>query len=105
MRLLTWLRALAPRPVRARRPARRTLTLEVLECRAVPSAAQDFLYVGDGADNTVKQFDATTGALVGTLVTSGSQGMLGPRGLIFRNPGQLLAVNQNVGLTIPGDPF
>src|SRR5262245_3092084 len=103
MRLLTWLRNLAPRPVRSRRPAPRTLTLEVLEDRAVPSAAQDFLYVGDGADNTVKQFDATTGAFVGTLVASGSQGLLGPRGLIFRNPGQLIAVNQNFFLTIPGE--
>jgi hypothetical protein len=48
-----------------------------LEERAVPSATYDFLYVGDGTDNTVKQFDATTGAFVGTLVRSGSQGMLG----------------------------
>jgi len=83
---------------------RRRLSLEDLEGRVVPSTAgHDFLYVGDGADNTVKQFDATTGAFVGTLVASGSQGMLGPRGLIFRNPGQLLAVNQNVGTTIPGE--
>jgi hypothetical protein len=79
------------------------LLLEQLEDRLVPSGAHDFLYIGDGIDNTVKQFDATTGALVGDLVAPGSQGMLGPRGLLFRNPGQLLAVNQNVGLTIPGE--
>jgi hypothetical protein len=73
------------------------LSLEVLEDRLVPSAvAQDHLYVGDGADNTVKEFNATTGAFEGNLVAPGSQGMNGPRGLIFRNNGQLLAVNQNV---------
>jgi hypothetical protein len=79
------------------------LLLEQLENRLVPSSSHDFLYVGDGGDNTVKQFDATTGAFVDNLVAPGSQGMLGPRGLLFRNPGQLLAVNQNVGLTIPGE--
>src|SRR5207244_10886640 len=111
---LSWLRgwtSAEPTPARPARgqpsrprPAGRRLLVEQLEDRVVPSTARgDFLYVGDGGDNTVKQFDATTGALVGDLVASGSQGMLGPRGLLFRNPGQLLAVNQNVGTTIPGE--
>jgi hypothetical protein len=66
------------------------------------AGSADSLYIGDGSDNTIKQFDATTGAYEGTLVTSGSQGLLGPRGLIFRNDGQLLVVNQNVGLPTNG---
>src|ERR1700730_16820323 len=104
MRFPSWLRHRADRvlPARTRHSPPR-LSLEHLEDRVVPSAAHDFLYVGDGGANTVRQFNATTGALVGNLVASGSQGMLGPRGLIFRNPGQLLAVNQNVGTTIPGE--
>src|SRR5262249_13542797 len=67
---------------------------------AAPSASTgDSLYVGDGNDNTVKQFDATTGAYEGTLVTSGSGGLLGPRGLIFGEDHDLLVVNQNVFTT------
>jgi hypothetical protein len=91
------------------KPAPRTpLSVERLEDRTLLSAAThanpgDVLLIGDGTDNTVKQYDATTGAPEGNLVASGSQGLLGPRGLLFRNDGQLLAVNQNVGLTIPGE--
>jgi DNA-binding beta-propeller fold protein YncE len=102
MRFVTWLRALAPRPA-SPRPRRARLSLEPLEERAVPSAAHDVLYVGDTADNTVKAFDAATGAPLGTLVAPGASGLAGPRGMIFRNPGQLLVVNQNVGLPIPGE--
>src|SRR5262249_56481581 len=82
MRLLTWLRALAPRPVRTRRPAPRALTLEALEERAVPSAAQDFLYVGDAVNNTVQRFDVSTGAALGTFV-AGNKTLDGPRGMDF----------------------
>jgi hypothetical protein len=66
-------------------------------------ASADSLYIGDGSDNTVKQFDATTGAYEGTFVTSGSGGLSGPRGLIFGEGHNLLAVNQNVGSTTSGD--
>src|SRR5262249_11055723 len=61
------------------------------------------LYIGDGGDNTVKMFDAKTGTYEGTLVSSGSGGLNGPRGLIFRNDGQLLAVDQNVFEPNPGE--
>jgi hypothetical protein len=74
-----------------------------LEERAVPSASHDILYVGDGNDNTVKQFDATTGAYEGTFVAPGSGGLNGPRGLIFGEGHDLLAVNQNVNTTLGGD--
>jgi hypothetical protein len=63
---------------------------------ATSAAAGDSLYIGDGNDNTVKRFDATTGAYEGTFVASGSGGLDGPRGLIFGESHDLLAVNQNV---------
>jgi hypothetical protein len=66
------------------------------------SAVAETLYIGDGTDNTVKKFDPTTGAYEGVLVSSGSQSLQGPRGLIFRNDGELLVVNQNVNLPING---
>ena len=99
MRFVTWLRSLAPRPA-SPRPRRARLSLEPLEERAVPSAGHDVLYVGDqgnsNADtNTVKEFDAATGAPLGTLVAPNAAGLHGPRGMVFRNPGQLLVVNQN----------
>ena len=101
MRFVTWLCALAPRPA-SPPPRRARLSLEPLEERAVPSAGHDVLYVGDTADNSVKAFDAATGATLGTLVAPAG-GLHGPRGLIARNPGQLLVVNQNVNLPIPGE--
>lgn len=48
-------------------------------------------------------FDAATGAYKGTLFSSGSGGLNGPRGLIFRNDGQLLLVDQNVLEPNPGE--
>ena len=67
------------------------------------SAVADTLYIGDGNDNTVKRFDATTGAYLGTFVTSGSGGLLGPRGLIFGESHNLLVVNQGVSNPLGGD--
>src|SRR5215831_19883400 len=58
-------------------------------------ARADSLYIGDGADDTVKRFDAQTGAYLGAFVTSGSGGLRGPRGLIFTR-GSLYVSNQNV---------
>src|SRR5262245_37587108 len=95
MRLPTWLRTRALRPVRTRRPAPWALTLEALEDRAVPSVAQDFLYVGDAVNNTVQRFDAATGAALGTFV-AGSKSLDGPRGMVFDGAGHFLLANQNV---------
>jgi DNA-binding beta-propeller fold protein YncE len=75
----------------------------VLEDRLVPSALHDSLYVGDSADNTVKQFDAASGAFRGNFVSSGSGGLAGPRGAIFDHSGNLLVVNQNVNMPTNGD--
>jgi hypothetical protein len=66
-------------------------------------ASSDSVYIGDNSDNSVKQFDAKTGAYLGALVASGSGGLNGPRGLIFRNNGQLLVVDQNVNEPNPGE--
>ena len=66
------------------------------------SARADSLYIGDGADNTVKRFDAQTGAYLGAFVTSGSGGLRGPRGLIFTR-GSLYVSNQNVGQPFDGE--
>ncbi len=102
MRLVPWLRSLVS-PSARRQPRRVRPLLETLEERAVPSANHDILYVGDAADNSVKEFNADTGAYLGTLVASGSGGLDGPRGLIFKNPGNLLVVNQNVDQSFSGE--
>ncbi len=80
----------------------------VLGTRTALSA--DVLYIGDAADNTVKRFDAETGDFLDAdadpsndpdaFVRSGVGGLAGPRGLLF--DGNLLVVNQNFNLQIPG---
>jgi DNA-binding beta-propeller fold protein YncE len=85
------------------RPAVEALEDRCLLSGGLSAPVADSLYVGDGSDNTVKKFDATTGAYQGNVITSGSGGLNGPRGLIFRNDGQLLVVDQNVGEPNPGE--
>ncbi|WP_342042135.1 hypothetical protein [Bacillus sp. OTU2372] len=63
----------------------------------------DFLYIGDGSDNTVKTFNAETGRFLGSFVPSGDHGLNGPRGLIFDHEGNLLVTNQNEGQPQNGD--
>jgi hypothetical protein len=77
------------------------LPLEELEGRVVLSV---FLYVGDGVNNTVQRFDATTtpGGALGTFV-DGSKSLDGPRGMIFDGHGHLLVANQNVNRGKPGE--
>jgi DNA-binding beta-propeller fold protein YncE len=70
-------------------------------------AGSDFLYVSDGAGaadgDTVKRFDADSGKYLGVFVKKISSGnnpgepLIGPRGLLFNQQGELLVVNQNVG--------
>jgi len=86
-----------------RRAQRRKPHLEMLEDRQLLSGGHDVLDIGDNNDNSIKQFDAKTGAYVGTLVAPGSGGLAGPRGVILRNDGQLLVVNQNVNLSTNGE--
>jgi hypothetical protein len=67
------------------------------------NARADSLYVGDGSDNTVKRFDARMGVYHGIFITPDRSGqmpgqpIIGPRGLIFNDEGDLLLANQNVG--------
>ncbi|MBN3786744.1 hypothetical protein G3N94_07525 [Burkholderia sp. Ac-20353] len=57
--------------------------------------ASPTLFVGDGGDNSVKQFDSASGIALGAFVASGAGGLTGPRGMIFTD-GELVVVNQNV---------
>jgi hypothetical protein len=73
---------------------------------ALAGVLADSLYISDGGDNTVKQFDAGTGAFIGQFVQSTNPNLTGPRGLIFvGNPPNLLLVNQNVNTSKSGDIF
>jgi hypothetical protein len=83
------------------------------------SANADSLYIGDVNDNTVKRFDARTGAYLGVFVTNNGclnpnpnspppACLYGPRSLIFDGHGDfdahghLLVANQNVTLNVNG---
>jgi hypothetical protein len=67
------------------------------------SVQGDFLYVGDPGDNTIKRYDAQTGAYLGVFVptTDGSVVLDGPNGVLLA--GNLLVANQNLGLPINGE--
>jgi outer membrane protein assembly factor BamB len=56
---------------------------------------KDYLFIGDGLDNTVKRF-RLSGEFLDNFVESGSGGLNGPRGLLFNPNGNLLVSNQNV---------
>jgi len=62
----------------------------------------DVLYIGDGSDDTIKSFDAISGAYLGATDGPGVSGLAGPRGIIL-NGGELLVVSQNVLLGISGE--
>jgi hypothetical protein len=68
------------------------------------SQTADSLYIGDGGDNSVKRFDANSGAYQGDFILPGSPGgrLIGPRGLIFTG-GVLDLVNQNVNQNPNGE--
>jgi hypothetical protein len=101
----------ARRLQRSRPSPRARPCLERLEDRSLLSAASpvppgapgDIVLIGDGSDNTVKSFDASSGAFLGNTVAPGDGGLNGPRGIIFRSPGQLLLVDQNVFEPNPGE--
>jgi hypothetical protein len=62
----------------------------------------DVLYIGDGGDDSVKRFNAKTGAFLGHLVEPGIGRLHGPRGLVFIG-GKLAVVNQNVETPFNGE--
>lgn len=64
--------------------------------------ATDELFVGDFGDNTVKRFNASTGAYLGTFVSTGAAGLNGPMGMIFSD-GQLVLLNQNANTNNNGE--
>jgi hypothetical protein len=60
------------------------------------------LYIGDGSDNSLKKFDAATGAFLGSTVKS-TAGLHGPRGLVVTPGGGLLVSDQNSKTATRGD--
>jgi hypothetical protein len=64
--------------------------------------ASDILYVGEYASNSVKKFDATTGAYLGMAMSLGGTKTLGINGLIIDHNHDLLVVNQNTGTPYNG---
>lgn len=62
----------------------------------------DFLYIGDGGDDSVKRFNVKTGTYLGTLVPSQGNGLIGPMGLL-RKGNELLVVNQNLNQPFNGE--
>ncbi|MEI5996013.1 hypothetical protein H3V53_01930 [Paraburkholderia bengalensis] len=58
------------------------------------TATADNVFIGDVGDNSVKAFDATSGAFSGTFIAPKSAGLKGLTGMIFTD-GQLVVVNQN----------
>jgi hypothetical protein len=59
-------------------------------------AASDFLDVGDGGDNTIKRFDATTGEFLGVFGGQSGNLLRGPRGLVIDALSNLWVADQNV---------
>ncbi|MGU7784411.1 Vgb family protein [Burkholderia sp. PU8-34] len=59
------------------------------------SASAQELFISDGLNNSVKQFNASSATYLGAFIASGADGLSGPRGMIFTD-GQLVVVNQNL---------
>ncbi|WP_028203556.1 NHL repeat-containing protein [Paraburkholderia nodosa] len=68
-----------------------------------PLNAQE-LFIGDAGNNTIQEFNGSSGAYRGTFVTTGAAGLTGPAGMIYTN-GELVVVNQNVNLPLSGEIF
>jgi DNA-binding beta-propeller fold protein YncE len=80
-----------------------TMVLAVVLGFISPLIQADSLYIGDGGDDSVKRFDASTGNYLGNFVDpSSNAGLKGPRGMIFTN-GRLLVANQNAGEPYNGE--
>jgi sugar lactone lactonase YvrE len=77
--------------------------LLVASLALTPAAlGQDVLYIGDGGDDTIKMFDAASGAFLAVSEGPAVSGLKGPRGIVLDGD-ELLVVNQNVGLPISGE--
>ncbi len=76
--------------------------LGALDTHAVRAQGSDVLFIGDGGDNTVKRYDATSGMPIVAPGWPFVGGLAGPRGLLF-DQGDLLVVNQNAGQGIHGE--
>lgn len=84
--------------------------LPALMVLAQDSKDKDILYIADVQDNSIKRFDAETGRFldkkIGALVSPGSNGLDGPRGMIIdksHGVDDLIVVNQNVDQNFAGE--
>jgi hypothetical protein len=66
------------------------------------AVGSDSLYIGDGSDNTIERFDATT-ANNNFQGIFAKGGIKGPRGLVFDLGGNLIVSNQNVNTSTHGE--
>ena len=66
------------------------LSLLVVTAKVPPSLAATDLFVGSYFNNSVLEYDGTTGAFVRAFVPTGSGGLNGPYGLVFGSNGNLL---------------
>ncbi len=80
-----------------------TLTAFIMWLSLMTPAHADSLYISDGGDNSVKQFDAESGAFLGFFVKKSLAGLHGPRSLVFNPDGNLIVVDQNVNTAAHGD--
>ncbi len=72
--------------------------LEMLETRSLLAA--DVLYVGDGFDDSINEFDAETGSYTSEFQQNGV--LFGPRGMLVTG-NELLVANQNVDQPFNGE--
>jgi DNA-binding beta-propeller fold protein YncE len=79
------------------------LILWAISVASVNSLGAESLYIGDILGNSVKRFDATTGVFLGDFVAPGSNGLFGPRGMVFDSNHDLVLVDQNVGQPTNGE--
>ena len=70
----------------------RVVILAIVPMLMAPSvrAAGDYLDIGDGGDNTIKRFDATTATFLGIFGGQVGNILKGPRGIVVDPLGNLL---------------
>lgn len=83
--------------------AARRVAIVMVWLAAASLGRADQLYIGDAGDDSVRRFDAATGAYVDDFVSPGSGGLFGVRGLIFDGDGNLLVSDQNVNQPTNGE--
>lgn len=71
-----------------------TLAIAAISAIGLTLPVQAALLVSSGGDNSIKQYDETTGAYIRDFVASGSGGLLSPQGLAIGANGNLFVSSQ-----------